>query len=202
MKTSVAFLNNVGLPPMLSVSKSASYSPFSSSLSMLNANHNDFSVPSFSISTSDIPVTSSGESFGAVVPDSSAIAAMGIIVVLCVVASLVWANEVVPVSRTKLSISKNKGQVKDYLDELKSTELTDTTEADEEVLANDRSFEKWLFSDWLSNNKSEKKAAAIPFLKKAKWNSGDNPVLVTSGLLLLCVLFASITERAGLMGIR
>lgn len=169
---------------------------------MLNANHNDFSVPSFSISTSDIPVTSSGESFGAVVPDSSAIAAMGIIVVLCVVASLVWANEVVPVSRTKLSISKNKGQVKDYLDELKSTELTDTTEADEEVLVNDRSFEKWLFSDWLSNNKSEKKAAAIPFLKKAKWNSGDNPVLVTSGLLLLCVLFASITERAGLMGIR
>jgi hypothetical protein len=43
-----------------------------------------------------------------------------------------------------------------------------------------RAFERWLFTDWLENNKSEartgsggrKKEPALPILKKAKWNSG------------------------------
>ena len=40
--------------------------------------------------------------FEASPPDSSALVAMGVVLVLCVVAGLVWANEVVPVSRTKV----------------------------------------------------------------------------------------------------
>lgn len=40
--------------------------------------------------------------FEASLPDSSALVAMGVVLVLCVVAGLVWANEVVPVSRTKV----------------------------------------------------------------------------------------------------
>lgn len=156
--------------------------------------------------------------FDAVLPDTSALIAMGSILVLCIVAASVWANEVVPVSRTKLAISKNKGQVKGYLDELKSvtneenisameTELEEGTDNNMEIQAksdtkDNRAFERWLFADWLRDNKSAKKPSAVPFLKDAKWNSGDNPVLVTSGLLMLCVLFASITERAGLMGVR
>uniref|UniRef100_A0A7S2K224 Uncharacterized protein n=1 Tax=Leptocylindrus danicus TaxID=163516 RepID=A0A7S2K224_9STRA len=119
--------------------------------------------------------------FEAALPDSSALVAMGAVLVLCVVAGFVWANEVVPVSRTKLAISKSRGEVRSYLDEIK---------ADDEGT---RNLEKWLFADWL-NGRTEKDAA-IPFLKKAKWNSGDNPVLVTSALLGLCVIVASITER-------
>mmetsp|Transcript_8467 Transcript_8467/g.12540 ORF Transcript_8467/g.12540 Transcript_8467/m.12540 type:complete len:199 (+) Transcript_8467:74-670(+) len=119
--------------------------------------------------------------FEATLPDSSALVAMGAVLVLCVVAGFVWANEVVPVSRTKLAISKSRGEVRSYLDEIK---------ADEEGT---RNLEKWLFADWL-NGRTEKDAA-IPFLKKAKWNSGDNPVLVTSALLGLCIIVASITER-------
>jgi hypothetical protein len=34
---------------------------------------------------------------------------MGSVVLLCVAAGYVWANDVVPVSRTKLAISKSRG---------------------------------------------------------------------------------------------
>jgi hypothetical protein len=48
-----------------------------------------------------------------------------------------------------------------------------------------RDFERWLFTDWL--NKLDKKGGrqkepALPILKQAKWNSGDNPVLVTAAM--------------------
>ena len=48
-----------------------------------------------------------------------------------------------------------------------------------------RDFERWLFTDWL--NKPDKKGGrqkepALPILKQAKWNSGDNPVLVTAAM--------------------
>jgi len=156
--------------------------------------------------------TSTSTTFEPVLPDTSALIAMGSILVLSVIASSVWANSVVPVSRTKLAISKNRGQVKEYLEELKegtnTTSIITTEEGlEQEVEMNTedfrRGFERWLFTDWLQDNKSAtKKPSAVPFLKDAKWNSGDNPVLVTSGLLLVCVILASITERAGLMGIR
>jgi hypothetical protein len=119
----------------------------------------------------------------------------------------VWANEVVPVSRTKLALSKRDGEVKAYLDDLKiavnKTEVIDdegnvriSAEADD-----GRNFERWLFSDWLNDNKSAKggrqKPSALPILKNAKWNSGDNPVLVTTAMLMVGVIIAAITERVG-----
>jgi len=42
-------------------------------------------------------------------PDSSFFIGIGLVVILCVVASQVWANDVVPISRTKLAISKSRG---------------------------------------------------------------------------------------------
>lgn len=46
-----------------------------------------------------------------------------------------------------------------------------------------RSFERWLLADWLNSN-NEKKAAALPFLPKAKFNSGDNPILAAMALIM------------------
>ena len=46
-----------------------------------------------------------------------------------------------------------------------------------------RDFERWLFSDWLNKPGAKggrQKEPALPILKEAKWNSGDNPVLVTA----------------------
>lgn len=173
--------------------------------------------------------TTSTTTFEPVLPDTTTLVAMGSIVVLSVIAAAVWANSVVPVSRTKLAISKSRGEVKEYLDELKATapsassrsedvdasvaddadegdalvSVSTTTTPDDVEGGDDRALERWLFADWLRGNKSaNQKPAAVPFLKKAKWNSGDNPVLVTSGMLLLCVVVASVTERIGPMGVR
>lgn len=120
--------------------------------------------------------------FEPILPDPVAIAGFASVVVLSAVATWVWANQVVPVSRTKLAISKRSGPVREYLDELGSN----TTES--------RDLERWLFDDWLQN-RPERKAPAVPILKNAKWNSGDNPVLAATGLILLGVIFTSITER-------
>ena len=132
---------------------------------------------------------------------------------------LVWANSVVPVSRTKLAISKSRGEVKEYLDGLQvdavalnqETAAIETdqmgeepyTDTDKEVkpkVGDGRDFERWLFSDWLNNNKSagkpgRQKEPALPILKNAQWNSGDNPVLVTAAIMILGVVVASVTER-------
>merc|ERR1711957_107742 len=124
----------------------------------------------------------------------------------------------------KLALSKSRGEVKEYLDELKSVESLESTQAvtvnelaadavstdavSEEVdLPNNtlaekgsRKFERWLFNDWLLDNKSAKKSGrrkepALPILKEAKWNSGDNPVLAASALIGAGVLFTAFTER-------
>ena len=163
--------------------------------------------------------------FEPVMPDTSGLAAMGGVVVICVVAALVWNNSVVPISRTKLAISKSRGEVKQYLDELEegaaaptpttsASSLADGEESaatansmqtsEEPVKSDGREFERWLFTDWLEGRKSGSKAGrqkepAIPILKSAKWNSGDNPVVVTSALMFLGVIVASLTERVGSM---
>ena len=116
------------------------------------------------------------------------------IVALSVACAWAWANLVVPVSRTNLALSKKNGPVKEYLDELK--EAGDASDS--------RALERWLFTDWLENNKSaskggRKKEPALPILKKAKWNSGDNPVLVASALIGAGVLITSLTERVASM---
>lgn len=68
------------------------------------------------------------------------------------------------------------------------------------IVGDGRDFERWLFSDWLNKPTSAQKGGrqkepALPILKDAKWNSGDNPVLVTAAIMLLGVILASITER-------
>ena len=156
--------------------------------------------------------------FEPVMPDTSGLVAMGGVVVICVVAALVWNNSVVPISRTKLAISKSRGEVKQYLDELEegvaAGASTDISEAGEPVTSvpmsenfaesDGRDFERWLFTDWLEGRKGGSKAGrqkepALPILKSAKWNSGDNPVVVTSALMFLGVIVAALTERAGSM---
>ena len=100
--------------------------------------------------------------------------------------------------------------VKEYLDELKSPNLEDINDATTATLAAEsvgqstmenttrrteetvkpnvgdgRDFERWLFSDWLnkpSGKGGRQKEPALPILKEAKWNSGDNPVLVTAAM--------------------
>ena len=193
--------------------------------------------------------------YEAVLPQTETLVGMGFIVVLCVVLYWVWENQVVPVSRTKLAISKSRGEVKEYLDELKasspsssvftiepngaassgllSTEtaaaqqiaekaaslqtVTAVVEPEEETTENkpvspsqaitgdDRAFERWLFTDWLLDNKSAKKGGrqkepALPILKSAKWNSGDNPVVVAAFLMMVGLVFTALTERMTSLG--
>jgi hypothetical protein len=152
--------------------------------------------------------------FEPIIPGTETLIGFSIIIFFSIVATWVWANQVVPVSRTKLAISKSRGEVKEYLDELKESDTTfaneSVTEAtidgavvsatEVESINNDRVFERWLFTDWLQDNKSDRKAGrqkepALPILKDAKWNSGDNPVLVASALLGAGVMFSAVTER-------
>ena len=87
-------------------------------------------------------------------------------------AYLYWSNTIVPQKRVELSKSKRSGEIKGYLEDLRS---------DDE----DRGVEKWLMNDWLEPTKKER---AIPGLE-GKFNSGDNPVLAAAaGIILLGVL--------------
>jgi len=190
------------------------------------------SIPAQLISSSDFGDTvaiqqatssTSPQVFEAVLPDSSLLIGMGSVVLLCIVAGFVWANEVVPVSRTKLAISKSRGEVRGYLDDLSGSssidddgielnatmiaegaeqQINESNNNNDEMIkpnvGDGRDFERWLFSDWLNSNKSKggrQKEPALPILKKAKWNSGDNPVLVTAAIMMLGVVVASVTER-------
>jgi len=150
------------------------------------------SVPNMGLTSSVDSITNllamdpSEKTFEPMLPDTATFSSIGIVAVLCVVCWFVWNDQVVPISRQKLANSKRKGDVKEYLDE-----LSEGTDKDS------RNFEKWLFADWLNPNR--KKEAAVPFLKKAKWNSGDNPVLVASALIGFAVIFASVTERIAVL---
>jgi hypothetical protein len=166
--------------------------------------------------------------FAPIVPHESVLIGDAAVVILCMLAVFVWANQVVPVARTNLVISKKKGQVRAYLDELQestgslssasSASLDDdngniirshSDESAQEVPFADllldsapkrtktnssRRFERWLFADWLQYS-STKKEAALPILKKAKWNSGDNPVLAATALILVGVTLTAIVEH-------
>lgn len=187
-----------------------------------------FSLPSHLIgsssSASETAFSEQGSTaqavFGAVPPDPTLLIGMGSVVLLCVVAGFVWANDVVPISRTKLAISKSRGDVREYLDKLignstssssdiefNATMIAESSEQQSDENKNKlikpnvgdgRDFERWLFSDWLNNSKSKggrQKESALPILKKAKWNSGDNPIIVTTAIMLLGVVVASVTER-------
>jgi hypothetical protein len=218
------------------------------------------SSPSTSLSSAYSPDDTNTRVFEAIGPDPLVLGAFGIVVLVCIAAGYVWANDVVPVSRTKLAISKNRGTVRDYLDSLRpdpgitvteemvdvkvedmhtildgsaqpqlvlssttttlsnsgdgdssSSIVTTMKEQPQSYRRNDnniivkpnvgdgRDFERWLFTDWLNKPNISKggrrKEPALPILKDAKWNSGDNPVLVTAAIMLLGVVVASITER-------
>lgn len=217
--------------------------PNNVSIKPLNAIHESCSTADLiatSITTTTtiaaVETQQSQQSFEPIAPDTSTLIGFGFVVILSIVASFVWANEVVPVSRTKLALSKRDGDVKKYLDELKEGGNYKTGRSDIALVDNEfsvtegnesstegggdaannvaaaskndsqpndgRDFERWLFTDWLENNKSagkpgRKKEPALPILKNAKWNSGDNPVLVTFALMMVGVIIASVTERAG-----
>jgi hypothetical protein len=188
------------------------------SLHALNAFSQGQALTSAALVTADANV----QVFEPVMPDTSGLVAMGGVVVISFIAAQVWNNSVVPISRTKLAISKSRGEVKQYLDGLEegaAGTATDTRSSDdisEDVEtrtqsssadaadSDGRDFERWLFTDWLEGRKGGSKAGrqkepALPILKSAKWNSGDNPVVVTSALMFLGVIIASLTERAGSM---
>ena len=76
-----------------------------------------------------------------------------------------------------------------------TTTTTTTTAPETRTIStkNNRSFERWLFTDWLE--KAPPKPSALPVLKNAKWNSGDNPVLAATALIVLGVLATAVTER-------
>jgi hypothetical protein len=152
--------------------------------------------------------------FEPIVPDLSGFV---VIVIFCVAVAWVWAYQVVPVARTNLAISKRSGPVADYLEELlqvstpsgnttsdtpmemlENTHPNGTVTESKNLTSRTRAFERWLFSDWLDKPKRKsgrQKDPALPILKNAKWNSGDNPVLAATALILLGVVCTSITER-------
>jgi hypothetical protein len=161
--------------------------------------------------------------YEAVLPPTESLVGMGVIVFLCIACAWYWNEKVVPVSRTNLAISKSRGEVKQYLDELRATDRkmsqanvtsSSTTLGDDvgpendmkvsdaviSSQSSDRAFERWLFSDWLQDNKSERRAGrkkepALPILKDAKWNSGDNPVVVAAALMVFGLTITAFTER-------
>jgi uncharacterized membrane protein YraQ (UPF0718 family) len=147
--------------------------------------------------------SSTATTFEPMMPDATALVGLALVVLLSIITAWVWADQVVPVSRTKLAISKKSGAVREYLDELEVAGNV-TEEASALLITNeDRAFERWLFTDWLENRKREsgsskpgrQKEPALPVLKDAKWNSGDNPVLVASALIGAGVLVTAFTER-------
>jgi len=166
--------------------------------------------------------------FEPVLPSTTTLVGMAVTVVLCVVVAWVWQTQVVPTSRTKLAISKSRGAVKEYLDELREAgspvgDIVGSEAGDDGIaleslgllqakadmdstalVTTSRAFERWLFSDWLQDNKSARrtgrqKEPALPILKNAKWNSGDNPVLVATLLITVGVLFSAVTERVAMI---
>ena len=123
--------------------------------------------------------------FEAQLPEGTAFA-LGITSVILAISGYIWWNVLVPQKRTELLQSKKNGEVKEYLQELMSAEET-----------NEKGFERWLLTDWLRSAKKQRniKKAALPFLKKAKWNSGDNPILVAFGSIMALVMTSVLFER-------
>ena len=97
-----------GVP--VATTTSISLSAFTYATVLLADNHHASEVTStidkVDLLSSSSPTTTS---FEATLPDPTLLVGMGFVALLCIAASFVWANEVVPVSRTKLAISKNRG---------------------------------------------------------------------------------------------
>ncbi len=207
-------------------------------------------------SSTDFSNISGQQQFDMILPDPSVLLSMAVVTILCIVVVTVWSQQVVPISRTKLALSKRSGPVREYLDELQgvsnneaplvesesqsqatmnlastdnaltihnnddlplsstetvlaTSDLTTHTEAIPNTTpllseqqqqqpvntSSQRLLERWLFADWLRQRQTKKsgrqKEPALPILKSAKWNSGDNPILVTTLLIMAPVLVTS-----------
>ena len=124
-----------------------------------------------------------------------------------------WWSVLVPARRTALAKEKrdrDDGSLGGYLEELREEDrrvaaaalaateggLESGAAVDGAVgdVAQERVFERWLLRDWLSDQ-SQQKAAALPFLPKAKFNSGDNPILVATALIMVTGVVSSVLER-------
>ena len=227
----------------------------------------------FLTTTTTMSTTTTTTTFEPMLPDTPVLIGFAAIVILSGLAAWVWANQVVPISRTNLALDKKRrGPLRDYLNELEdsarvstttatttatsssylvensgsiqmeaqsmldsattnyTTTTTDIWLADEESSSNnndtmtmattmstlspktrDRAFERWLFSDWLNPSSMQQqqqqqqgsrtmgggrqKEPALPILKQAKWNSGDNPVLAATALILLGVTMTASVEQ-------
>ena len=123
--------------------------------------------------------------FEAQIPMESIYGLVGTSLVL-MVAGTVWWTQVIPQKRLELSKSKRQGTVGEMLDELRELELTGS---------DDRQLERWFYTDWIKKVPGSNKPSALPFLKKAKWNSGDNPILVAFAAIFSLVFAASLAER-------
>ena len=164
----------------LGVDSSSFVEASAATTSLVNSLANDISVPT-------------SKEFEPILPDASALLGIAAVLIESAAAGWVWANQVVPVSRTKLALSKRQGDVKDYLEALEQAE-------------DERQLEQWLFTDWLEQRKARgpgntpgrQKEPALPVLKNAKWNSGDNPILAATALILVGVTFGAIVEQASL----
>lgn len=74
---------------------------------------------------------------------------MSILIVLLSGVGLFWWNIVIPQARTKLALSKSKGEVKIFLDSLKDDDTEEKIaliEKTSPILQKD--FLRWFFSDW------------------------------------------------------
>ncbi len=111
-------------------------------------------------------------------PPPQTLIAMFLTLTLSASAYVYWDKIIVPQKRTELSLSKRKGEVKQYLEELREDE--------------GRGSEKWLMNDWLEPKAKDR---AVPFLPKKKFNSGDNPVVFATALLLFPVLIGSAIQN-------
>lgn len=129
-----------------------------------------------------------GRAFEAQLPPPEILGGFVGLTCLLAATTLFWWNVVIPQQRSRLAISKSRGEVNEMLQRL---EETDPEEASPQISA-----QKWLFADWLEQRRRRRtKPAAIPFLKKAKWNSGDNPVLVAFAGVMSLVLMSVLAER-------
>lgn len=95
-------------------------------------------------------------------------------------AAAVWWYVLVPSERTNLARSKRTGPLNDYLEDLREEDARSNSS----LFTGQKKVERWLLSDWLSPD-TTRKAAALPFLPKAKFNSGDNPILAAGALILM-----------------
>jgi hypothetical protein len=104
--------------------------------------------------------------FEPMLPDSTIVGGMIVVIILSIVAAIVWNTQVVPISRTKLAISKSRGSVRAYLEDLRMDENVDNKNM--EFNNGDKSME--LESDDNLDHDSETMETNIPSTSNRRQN--------------------------------